>query len=133
MRDPQTDLAGLISRLAMRSYYVRSLFLRRSRFTALLLSLLFAVLSARAGDWDVVRHEGREYVTVASLARFYGFQQSVPAASQMVAPNPAAPLAKQLTLDNGKHQLVLVLNSRLAVIDGVNQWLGFPVTARVIN
>jgi N-acetylmuramoyl-L-alanine amidase len=47
----------------------------------------------------------------------------------MQAANPLAPQAKKLLLDNGKHQIELTLNDRLAVIDGVNQWLGFPVAA----
>jgi N-acetylmuramoyl-L-alanine amidase len=118
------EQAGLNSRRAMESYTVRFRLLRGACFFALLLFMLAG--KVRAGDWDIVKHEGRDYVTVASLAKFYGFPQPVPAASQMAAPDPANPLTKQLLLDNGKHQVLLILNSRLAVIDGVNQWLGFP-------
>jgi N-acetylmuramoyl-L-alanine amidase len=39
------------------------------------------------------------------------------------------PLTKKLLLDNGKHQIEFTLGDRLAEIDGVNQWLGFPVEA----
>jgi N-acetylmuramoyl-L-alanine amidase len=38
-------------------------------------------------------------------------------------------VTKRLLLDNGKHQIEFTLNDRLALIDGVNQWLGFPVAA----
>jgi N-acetylmuramoyl-L-alanine amidase len=77
----------------------------------------------------VVRHEGRDYVTVESLARFYDFPNKVPEVSEMMPASPTTPLTKKLLLDNGKHQIELSLGDRLAVIDGVNQWLGFPVEA----
>ncbi len=113
----------------MESYRVR---LRASRTAFIFLLLLLlpgpALHSAVAGDWEVIRHEGRDYVTVASLARFYDFPGDVPPVSQLPA-DPAQPLLKQLSLDNGKHQIQFTLNDRLAIIDGVNQWLGFPVTA----
>ncbi len=113
----------------MGSYHVT---FRISAPAAILCALLFLVpglFSARAGDWEIVHHEGRDYVTVQSLARFYGFPETIPPVSQMPPANPAEPLLKQLSLDNGKHQIEFTVNDRLAVIDGVNQWLGFPVTA----
>jgi N-acetylmuramoyl-L-alanine amidase len=85
--------------------------------------------SARAAsDWEVVRHDGRDYVTIQSLARFYDFPGDVPPVSQMLPASPTEPLTKKLLLDNGKHQIEFTLDSRLAVIDGVNQWLGFPAS-----
>jgi N-acetylmuramoyl-L-alanine amidase len=118
---------GLISRPSMESYSVRFRFLR-----ALVMALFLGLLlprPARAGDWEVLRHDGRDYVTVDSLAKFYGFPQAVSPASQMASAGPLEPLTKRLLLDNGKHQIIFTLDSRLAVIDGVNQWLGFPVAA----
>ena len=121
----------LIFARAMESYRVR---FRRPRAGVILpvlaiLLLVGAVHSAHAGDWEVVRHNGLDYVTVQSLARFYDFPEAIPPVSQMPATDPAEPLSKKLLLDNGKHQIQFTLNDRLAVIDGVNQWLGFPVTA----
>ncbi len=115
----------------MESYRVRFRFPISAAFLPLLLILLLgpALPSARAGDWEVVRHDDRDYVTVASLARFYDFPQAVTPVSQMSSSAPSEPVTKKLSLDNGKHQIDFTLNSRLAVIDGVNQWLGFPVTA----
>ena len=72
---------------------------------------------------------GRQYVTVQSLARFYDFPQPVPPVSQIPPASPLTPQTRKLLLDNGKHQIIFTLNDRLAVIDGVNQWLGFPVAA----
>jgi N-acetylmuramoyl-L-alanine amidase len=100
------------------------------RFSRLLsfLFLLLLVHSARAADWELLRLDGRDYVTVRSLAAFYGFPTLVPPVSQIPSATPEAPLVKHLLLDNGKHQIQFTLNDRLCVIDGVNQWLGFPVT-----
>src|SRR5271166_5177859 len=95
------------------------------RTIALLLALLLPALHlARAGDWEIVREDGRDYVTLQSLAAFYGLTIQPPAPAVIPAP-PDAP--KQVSLDNGRHQIVFTLKSRLAVIDGVNQWLGFPI------
>lgn len=119
--------AGLISLRPMESYAVPS---RPVLKTIAFLTILVAFASAAtAGDWDIVKHEGRDYVTVQSLARFYDFPGTVPPVSQLPPASPSAPQTHKLFLNNGKHQIEFTLNDRLAVIDGVNQWLGFPVTA----
>jgi N-acetylmuramoyl-L-alanine amidase len=95
------------------------------RFLALFLALLLPALHfARADDWEIIRHEDRDYVTLDSLVKFYGFTEKTPTPSVIPAP-PDTP--EQVALDNGHHQIVFTLNSRLALIDGVNQWLGFPI------
>jgi len=99
------------------------------RLLALLSLLLPAFRSSRAGDWDLVRHDGRDYVTIQSLARFYGFPDKIPPVSQLISASPSAPLTKTLLLDNGKHRIEFTLDDRMAVIDGVNQYMGFPVAA----
>ena len=98
------------------------------RFLALLLALLLPALQlARAGDWEIVRQDGRDYVTLDSLSAFYDLKVVPPAPTAI----PAAPhTPKQVFLDNGHHQVVFTLNSRLALIDGVNQWLGFPIATQ---
>ena len=119
----------LISLYPMELYAVR-FFRGPTQWLPMLVMLLTPALhTARAGDWDVLRHDGRDYVTVQSLARFYDFPDTVLSVSQMLPASPVAPLIKELILDNGKHRVELTLGSRLAVIDGVNQWLGFPVAA----
>ncbi|HEX4086885.1 MAG TPA: N-acetylmuramoyl-L-alanine amidase [Chthoniobacteraceae bacterium] len=126
MMQARTELRELISRHPMESYAV-------TRFlSAWLGALLLAVLAApcaKAGDWDLVRHDGRDYVTIQSLARFYNFPDNVPPVSQMMPASPTEPLTRKLLLDNGRHTIEFTLNDRLAVIDGVNQWLGFPIAA----
>jgi N-acetylmuramoyl-L-alanine amidase len=118
----------LISPSAMESYPVDRSFARWFLALLLLLSLTPAHC-AHAGDWEVIRHEGREYVTLQSLAKFYGFSDKIPPASALIADGPTASVSRSLLLDNSKHQLLVTLGDRLAVIDGVNQYLGFPISA----
>jgi len=116
----------LISRRTMGWYRV---ILRLLGWMGLFVAAAGACHQAKAGDWDVVRHDGRDYVTVESLARFYGFPGNVPPVSQLLPASPQTPLTRKFLLDNGKHTIEFTLNDRLAVIDGVNQWFGFPVAA----
>jgi N-acetylmuramoyl-L-alanine amidase len=124
----QNSRRPLISVRAMGSYPVKGIVLRAAAIA--LLALGAVPRQARAGDWDVIRCDGRDYVTVQNLATFYGFAAPVPPVSQLPPADPAAPMTRRLLLDNGKHQIQFTLNDRLAVIDGVNEWLGFPVIAR---
>jgi hypothetical protein len=73
----KTQPQQLISRRPMESYPVRSSSLRGAFFALLFLTLLSGIRTASAGDWEVLRHEGRDYVTIQSLATFYGFPQAV--------------------------------------------------------
>ena len=59
-----------------------SVLLRRLPPPLIALIALMTISRAFAGDWDVVNLDGRDYVTVASMASFYGFPQSVPPVSQ---------------------------------------------------
>jgi len=95
----------------------------------LFLGMSFATVNA-ADDWHVVRLEGRDYLPLADVARFYGFPNPVPPASQILPENPAEPLTKIITLDNGRQQLEFTLNGREAIINGVREWLAFPVTVQ---
>jgi N-acetylmuramoyl-L-alanine amidase len=95
---------------------------------ALLLALLLPALRlARAGDWEIVRQDGRDYVSLQSLAAFYDFKTGAPTPTVI---SPPADTPRQISLDNGRHQIIFTVNSRLALIDGVNQWLGFPVATQ---
>jgi len=104
----------------------------RCALGALGLFSLAATLGLRAadGDWQVVRVEGRDYLPVDNLAKFYGFPNPVPAASQIMPASPMEPLTKRLLLDNSRQQIELTLNSREIVINGVRQWLAFPIVVQ---
>jgi N-acetylmuramoyl-L-alanine amidase len=119
----------------------------------LMASSLGLLLGARAAeDWTLHRFEGRDYVTLENVASFYGLPvppkidptdaASPPPVSSAPAPAPAATTAegeaeispavfqptggKVISLDNGKLQLAVTVNSREAQINGVKQWLAFP-------
>jgi N-acetylmuramoyl-L-alanine amidase len=90
--------------------------------------LLFStqVLSA-ADDWQLYRFEGRDYVSIDNIAKFYGFAGEVAPASQIPPASPLEPLAKKVLLDKGDAQLAVTTNSREVFVNGVKHWLGFPV------
>ena len=103
--------------------------------------------SARAADWTLFRFEGRDYVPLTDIAKFYGLPAPPPvtdAAPVASAPTPvaAAPAtsegeASTYSIDPTGGQLIkletrpdvglgVVVNSREAEINGVKQWLAFP-------
>ena len=72
--------------------------------------------AAAPSDWQVIKVGPRDYLTVDNVAKFYGFP-------------PAAPVGKKIHLDNGKMEMDVLLDSREIVINGVKNWLCFPVIA----
>ena len=135
-----------------------------------LLSLLCwlgsVAIGAAAGDWQIHRFEGRDYVSLNNIATFYGFPQppeiilppvippapTAPAPASDATPAPAEapanvpatqlaaiasppevansepiPTPKTILLDSGKMQLEVTVSSREVMINGVKQWLAFPV------
>lgn len=82
-----------------------------------ILFFLFATwgVAASAEDWKLYRFEGRDYVSLDNLEAFYGL------------PNQVTPVGNKITIDSGKAQLEINLNSREIEINGVTQWLGFPI------
>ncbi len=75
---------------------------------------LFALNAAAADDWQVVPIGGRDYVTLGSVAAFYGLGP------------PGASGGKKFAASGGARSLQVEIGSRDAVIDGVHQWLSFP-------
>ncbi len=138
-----------------------TLFMKLSVWFLSLSLVASALPSSAASDWQLYRHEGRDYVSLENVAKFYGFPPPPPvvavegkppaftqAADGATTPVPArsAPALPQInsvgepslsvsapvgesqtiTLDNGKHQLGVSMNSRVAHVNGVKQWLSFP-------
>ncbi|MDQ6912647.1 MAG: N-acetylmuramoyl-L-alanine amidase, partial [Verrucomicrobiota bacterium] len=85
--------------------------------TTALLCAVVANLRA-ASDWQVVKIDGWDYLTVENIAKFYGFAADV------------TPINKHIRLDNGKNQLEVTLDSREAIVNGVRNWLCFPILER---
>ncbi|MEO6872159.1 MAG: N-acetylmuramoyl-L-alanine amidase [Chthoniobacterales bacterium] len=89
-----------------------------NRAKSLLCLLLLCALSRAAfagADWKIVKIGGREYLSADNVAKFYGL------------PTGIAPIEKHLRLANGTNSLELQLGSREVMINGVRNWLCFPV------
>lgn len=97
----------------------------------------FAVAAVAADGWELRRFEGRDYVTMESLARFYGFTPPPrvehvelfgPPAPGAKGPSPGtAPLQTDYTLKSKEAEMQVFVNSREILINGVRQWLAFPM------
>jgi N-acetylmuramoyl-L-alanine amidase len=80
------------------------------------LALLVVASSARANsDWEVIKVGRWDYLTVENIAKFYGF------------PGDVTPVEKVIRLNNGRNHLEVALGSREAIVNGVRNWLCFPV------
>src|SRR5215211_2887207 len=92
----------------------RSSFLRKVCAVFLLLSVSGSVAKA-ATEWQVIKVGRWDYLTIDNIAKFYGFAGDV------------TPINKTIRLDNGSNQLEVTLDSREAIVNGVRNWLCFPV------
>lgn len=72
---------------------------------------------ARA-DWEITAIDGREYVSLASIAAFYG----------LPAPAPAGP--KKFSAAGGGRSIQVEADSREAMLDGVRHWFAFPAKSQ---
>ena len=69
-------------------------------------------------DWQVIKVGPRDYLTVDNVAKFYGLIGNVDSTGKIVV------------LNNGRNQLQVTLDSREAIVNGVRNWLCFPVIAK---
>lgn len=89
--------------------------LRRLTIYAICAGFSACRLSA-AVDWQVVKVNGRDFLTIDNVAKFYGF------------PNPAID-GSNINLTSDTNQLQFHLGSREMLLNGVRNWLSFPVFA----
>lgn len=84
------------------------------------LALLVALTNASpaASDWQIVKVGNRDYLTVDNIARFYGL------------PTGGVPVQKRVRLENGQNSIEFELDSREVMINGVRNWLCFPVAEK---
>lgn len=68
-------------------------------------------------DWQVIKVGPRDYLSVDNIARFYGLIGNVDSTG------------KSVVLNNGRNMLQVTLDSREAIVNGVRNWLCFPVIA----
>jgi N-acetylmuramoyl-L-alanine amidase len=69
-------------------------------------------------DWQVIKVGRRDYLSADNIAKFYGLLGNVDSTG------------KTVVLNNGRNQLQFTLDSREAIVNGVRNWLCFPVIAK---
>jgi len=78
--------------------------------------LAFAGAAVAAVEWRIIKVNGRDFLSVDNIAQFYGFPAPVVA-------------GRNVQLKNDKNELLFVVDSREMLINGVRNWLSFPVFA----
>src|SRR5476651_1231544 len=68
-----------------------------------------------SADWQVVKIGRRDYLSADDIGKFYGLLGNLDSTG------------KTIVLNNGRNQLQLTLDSREAIVNGVRNWLCFPV------
>src|SRR6476469_2233999 len=68
-------------------------------------------------DWQVIKVGPRDYLPVDNIAKFYGLIGNVDSTG------------KSVVLNNGRNQLQVTLDSRECIVNGIRNWLCFPVIA----
>src|SRR6266705_1723865 len=68
-----------------------------------------------ADDWQIIKVNGHDYLTVENIAKFYGLSAKVVTAGQ------------KIQLEAVKNPLEFVRGSREAIINGARSWLCFPL------
>jgi N-acetylmuramoyl-L-alanine amidase len=76
----------------------------------MVLRLLFG-----ADDWQIIKINGHDYLTVENIAKFYGL------------PADVVPSGEKIRLEAVKNPLEFVRGSREAMINGARSWLCFPL------
>jgi N-acetylmuramoyl-L-alanine amidase len=74
-----------------------------------------AVAQTLAGDWDVIKVSGHDYLTVENISRFYGLPAGVVSSGE------------KMRFETVKNPLEFVSGSREAMINGARSWLSFPL------
>ena len=91
----------------------------RRSLALLLAALLFLAPAALFGapkvDWEVIKVGNRDWLTVDNVAQFYNL------------PTGVQPVEKVILLSNGQQNMQVRLDSREIVLNGVRNWLSFPV------
>src|SRR5881409_1316751 len=68
-----------------------------------------------AGDWQIIRVSGQDYLSVENISRFYGLPAGVVGAGE------------KIRFETIKNPLEFVSGSRETMINGARSWLCFPI------
>ena len=86
-----------------------------------ILALVFACFAIgesvviAGGDWQIIKVNGRDYLSVDNISKFYGL------------PGEVVPSGAKMQAGTADRPLEFVSGSREAIINGVRSWLCFPV------
>ena len=87
----------------------------------LILAFVFASLdlpssnAIAAGEWQVIKVNGHDYLSIDNISKFYGL------------PAEVVPSGEKIQSGTANHPLEFVSGSREAMINGARSWLCFPV------
>jgi N-acetylmuramoyl-L-alanine amidase len=70
---------------------------------------------ATAGDWQIIKVNGHDYLSVDNISKFYGL------------PAEVVPSGGKIQSDTADHPFEFVSGSREAIINGARSWLCFPL------
>ena len=91
--------------------------LAAAALSAIALAVAAPAASAQTGfKWQLVKHEGRDYIPLENVAQFYRFQGGLRAVDHRYS---FAGSGASMEMTGG--------DSREVVINGVRQWLSFPI------
>lgn len=94
-----------------------SRFARLALLSALLVTA-HATFARSASDWQVIKVGNREYLSTDNIAKFYGLSSF------------SDPILKKVRLGNDRNELEARLYSREIMVNGVRNWLSFPVAEK---
>ena len=72
-------------------------------------------IAIAAAEWQVIKINGHDYLSVDNISKFYGL------------PAEVVPSGAKIQTDTADHPLEFVSGSREAIINGARSWLCFPV------
>jgi len=78
-------------------------------------SALTSSIAIAAAEWQVIKINGHDYLSVDNISKFYGL------------PAEVVPSGAKIQTDTTDHPLEFVSGSREAIINGARSWLCFPV------
>ena len=76
---------------------------------------LTSSIAIAAAEWQVIKVNGHDYLSVDNISKFYGL------------PAEVVPSGAKIQTDTADHPLEFVSGSREAIINGARSWLCFPV------
>lgn len=94
-------------------------------FCLLWISLVGCDPTFAASPWQIIKVDGHDYLTVENISKFYGLTTG-PARVDKVSNTDVT----RQTIDHGGNELQFSSGTREVMINGVRNWLSFPVTSK---